>query len=164
MKTLTDKQIVKLIFYDFEAFRNLNLSEQKMRSLSDLLGMNMVVDIYTGQIKNECRHCKKRVLEEDFDIAIGYWYPNCWYICHKECVKEQRVGEAYECQKLDRNCNDCAFMVRDKVRQEKWNPNPGGINKILYGKCTNYDKDISFIANTSSICDGFAHRKDIKLI
>ncbi len=70
MKTLTDKQIVKLIFYDFEAFRNLNLSEQKMKSLSDLLGMNIVVNIYTGQINNECRHCKKSVLKNKFSIFV----------------------------------------------------------------------------------------------
>ncbi len=41
-----------------------------MKSLSDLLGMNIVVNIYTGQINNECRHCKKSVLKNKFSIFV----------------------------------------------------------------------------------------------
>lgn len=66
----------------------------------------------------------------------------------------------YELQKIDCNCNDCGFMVRNLLRlPQKGIPSPSN-----FGYCNKFEKDISFIPSTCLIetqqC--FIHRKDIQ--
>jgi len=93
-----------------------------------------------------------------------------------------------ELQKIDCNCNDCKFMVRDFDKKKYWesknellqikeferNKAKGHIrnnakfqfdkktNKLQYGKCSKFNKDVVFIPNHCQIetqqC--FVHRKD----
>ncbi len=94
----------------------------------------------------------------------------------------------YELQKIDCNCNDCIFMIRDIEKYKEWQekrlkqqlddynlrkskiaePN---VNKkqfqyekssINYGNCTKFNKDVTFIPNhcQPENRDCFKHRKD----
>lgn len=62
-----------------------------------------------------------------------------------------------ELQKIDCNCNDCKFMERDMSRP----PDKGKPCPINYGKCTKFDKPVSFIPGTCQLntqkC--FEHRR-----
>lgn len=64
-------------------------------------------------------------------------------------------------QKIDCNCNDCKFMVRDLSRP----PEKGKAAKINYGTCSKFDKPVTFIPAVcqleTQIC--FVHRKDVDL-
>lgn len=57
-----------------------------------------------------------------------------------------------ELQKVDCNCNDCKFMVRDFEKRKKYdNLYVGAENasyRINYGNCTKFNKEVSFIPNT----------------
>jgi len=63
-----------------------------------------------------------------------------------------------ELQKIDCNCNDCIYMVRDMIRL----PKKGIPCPINYGRCSKFDKDVSFIPATCQIetQNCFKHRKD----
>jgi len=53
-----------------------------------------------------------------------------------------------ELQKIDCNCNDCKYFVRDIEKTKKLNTNEQIIAcKIHYGKCVKLNKDIGNIAN-----------------
>lgn len=77
----------------------------------------------------------------------------------------------YELQKIDCNCNDCAFMVRDFEKKKYWDSTElhkdqkNASYRIHYGKCEKLAKDVSFIPNICQIetqgC--FTHRKDAKI-
>lgn len=76
----------------------------------------------------------------------------------KQKMTKDRI---YELQRIDCNCNDCAFMKRDLSRPpKKETPNP-----INYGHCAKFDKPVSFIPATCQLdtqkC--FIHRKDYTL-
>lgn len=68
-----------------------------------------------------------------------------------------------ERQKIDCNCNDCKYFVRDIEKTKLNNTNPKvKANKIHYGKCSKFNKDVAEIAN---ICllhtqDCFEHRRE----
>ena len=66
-------------------------------------------------VSNKCRYCGETVTREDkFCITETYWSAiGC--ISHTDCLKEGKSSEEYECQSLDRSCNDCRFFVRDQV-------------------------------------------------
>lgn len=95
----------------------------------------------------------------------------------------------FELQKIDCNCNDCTFMVRDMVKFKKWEnfhrdlqlkdfnrrkelelirPNAQfQFDKSClssYGKCDKLDKEVWFIPNQCQIetQDCFKHRRLVK--
>jgi hypothetical protein len=73
----------------------------------------------------------------------------------------------YELQKLDCNCNNCAFFVRDIQKTKEQNRNEQIVaNKVHYGLCDKLNKPVGEIAN---ICllhtqDCFIHRKDACIV
>jgi hypothetical protein len=73
----------------------------------------------------------------------------------------------YLLQKIDCNCNDCKFMVRDMEKFNKWkkwqiDQGYDKFSRINYGRCTKLNKDVSFIPNVCQIetQECFVHRKD----
>ncbi len=77
----------------------------------------------------------------------------------------------YELQKIDCNCNDCGFMVRDFEKYRSFDhlytnsqgkvTNPS--HRINYGNCNKFNKPVSFIPNRCQpeTQDCFIHRKDL---
>lgn len=65
-------------------------------------------------ITENCRYCKKEVEIEEAIVTYSYWWPYSWYISHKDCKEKGYKEEAYECQKIDRACNDCINFKREK--------------------------------------------------
>ena len=66
-----------------------------------------------------CRYCNKKIEEKDFDITQTYFY---WLrcSCHKRCKVDWEKKEAYECQNIDKACNDCWYFNRDKINKREW--------------------------------------------
>lgn len=69
-----------------------------------------------------CRYCNKPLHTEKehqlFDLGeavtvptFSYWSAVKFH-CHKECKKAGESLEAYECQSIDANCNDCLHLER----------------------------------------------------
>lgn len=61
--------------------------------------------------KQTCRFCGTPVVREDADVYVAYWW-NFFYVCHKDCKVDGAKKEAYECQLIDCDCNDCRFFDR----------------------------------------------------
>lgn len=73
-----------------------------------------------------------------------------------------------ELQKIDSNCNDCKFMVRDFERYKSYDHlymQNGKVThpsyRINYGNCEKFNKPVSFIPNTCQIDtqECFEHRR-----
>lgn len=71
-----------------------------------------------------------------------------------------------ELQKIDCNCNDCIFMVRDFKKLEEHKESYKGlgfIDRLAFGFCKKFnDKPVSFIPETCQLetQNCFIHRKD----
>ena len=73
----------------------------------------------------------------------------------------------FELQKIDCNCNDCIFMIRDFEKKKEWDNTELHKNqknasfRIHYGSCSKLNKEVSFIPNTISLenQECFKHRK-----
>lgn len=75
----------------------------------------------------------------------------------------------FELQKIDCNCNDCKFLVRDFEKYKSFDymyTNEKGqvtspSHRVNYGDCQKFSKQISFIPNTCQVetqhC--FEHRR-----
>ena len=75
----------------------------------------------------------------------------------------------YQLQKIDCNCNDCGFMVRDFETKKFWDSKEinkdqkNASHRINYGNCSKLNKPVSFIPNTCQVetQNCFVHRKEI---
>jgi len=60
-----------------------------------------------------------------------------------------------ELQDIDCNCNNCKYMIRDFEKFKSFDYLYTGMknasHRINYGKCSKFNKDISFIPNTCQI-------------
>lgn len=87
-------------------------------------------------------------------------------------MTEEQKHNTYLLQRVDCNCNDCYFLVRDMDKYKSFDDlykNANGqvtspAHRINYGSCTKFNKPVSFIPNTCQIETQFCfiHRKDIK--
>jgi hypothetical protein len=76
----------------------------------------------------------------------------------------------YELQKIDCNCNDCKFMIRDfetfKSFDTLYQGQEKASHRIHYGDCSKLNKKVSFVPNVCQLetQDCFKHRKDTDII
>jgi hypothetical protein len=133
--------------------------------------------LWAYNFTNQCRYCDKQYKDGD-DIQVTYPYykqtgRTFVYSCHKSCFQSGSKGEAYECQAIDTNCNDCGFFKRG----EKSSADDIVTSSFLLfqstkgfdGSCSN-PKSKAFNMNVrgeSNACqpwnsDCFVHRKDNK--
>ncbi len=72
---------------------------------------------------------------------------------------------AFELQKIDCNCNDCKFMLRDfeKLKKHKASYEGTGLmDQMSFGNCSKLNKPVSFIPVTCQpeTQNCFVHRKE----
>ena len=93
-----------------------------------------------------CRYCNTEVSRNDADVAYSYWLimgtTSAWFICHIMCKTAGYAAEAYECQCLDANCNDCFFLDREQL------------------SCKNTGEPTRPVPNMPGLMPCFKHRKD----
>ncbi len=70
----------------------------------------------------------------------------------------------FELQKIDCNCNDCKFMIRNfkKLDEHKSKYNGTGLmDRMAFGDCDKFKKPVSFIPETCQLDtqECFIHRK-----
>lgn len=137
----------KALYKDFIYGRIEDLSDL---SLLAKYGVKHHQDIPPAQWKDYpiCRYCDGLILEEDLAFTTGYWKPimDC---CHKDCQKEGRATEAYECQTIDADCNDCRHFERQ-----------GKVSKDIFeGECTQFNKPVRAYPNFATGMECFEHRR-----
>lgn len=108
-----------------------------------------------------CRYCKKEINKEDEIETFAYWMTNektknvqielrPKFYSHKECLLEGKKKEAYDCQKVDQDCNDCKYFIRKEM-----------LNKgVFTGQCSKFDKEVKAYPNFCSGHECFVHRLD----
>lgn len=71
-------------------------------------------DNFYYNITNKCDYCHKSIdTVEEADMGTGYWsLGKGWTKYHKTCKHLKKENEI-EQQKIDCNCNDCAYFKRN---------------------------------------------------
>lgn len=97
-----------------------------------------------------CRYCKQKVNPISYKTTITYW-GSYIDICHAECKSEGATKEAYECQLIDTNCNECKYFFRIKSTG----------NGTFKGWCNKFNRTTRAESNSANVnnTDCFEHRK-----
>ena len=114
----------------------------------------------------DCYYCKKELKEKDCVITAAYW-SGFWMVCHKECKESGEKEQAYECQLIDRDCNDCFYFNRMyNVDKWHWLGSCSNENRKPFRPASNYEPylDNLVLAQpcTPTLHECFLHRKDGK--
>lgn len=109
--------------------------------------------------------------EESSDFYSTYWsalrIPICKIHSPIEC-REYQKQEAYECQLIDSDCNDCKHFKRGSrnlYRGDKVKTQDGEYNRILVahdvfcGRCQKFDKPTIAFVNMATGHECFEHRR-----
>lgn len=114
-----------------------------------------------------CRYCNQPITDEPPTLAFAYWQvygkrhqPS--YPCHATCKQDGARQEAYACQCLDADCNDCLHFQRGPHQDERAFPSPTG--KVLLkadhpGHCAKFGKPVAAHPNFASLLPCFEHRR-----
>jgi hypothetical protein len=70
-----------------------------------------------------CRGCDAVIEAGAFAVWNTYWTA-MWAPCHAGCREEGMRAEAFECQCIDADCNDCRHFQRGVVTNPEMVPNP----------------------------------------
>jgi hypothetical protein len=96
----------KTFFWGFH-YEGLRLEEISDAQIRDSIQRK----VNTLAARGLCKFCGKYTERSEADIVHGYWTP-LMGLTHKLCKKEGYANEAYECQKIDMNCNECKHFSR----------------------------------------------------
>ncbi|MCP3686713.1 MAG: hypothetical protein GY861_29090 [bacterium] len=98
-----------------------------------------------------CRYCKKPIKGEEPYPCFSYW-SSYEFWCHKECYKDGNSKEAYNCQCIDADCNDCKYFNRGKMLKK-------GRASIWEGQCVKKKTKVKAYPNFCSNHPCFVHRR-----
>ena len=113
----------------------------------------------------DCRYCGKAI-ENDTDTTVSYWGVTK-FPCHKACKVEGEKTEAYDCQVIDADCNDCFFFQRGQAIfrwlscMDKGKPSKRYASmEITEGHCLKFHRRAIASPKFASGFECFVHRKD----
>lgn len=101
-----------------------------------------------------CRYCEKEIGPQEADVTYPYWnfgHKPPSYPCHKACKVAGQREEAYQCQCIDADCNDCIDFIRDADKTAR---------VVFKGTCRRYGKPTVGTPNHCSNMPCFRHRRD----
>ncbi len=112
-----------------------------------------------------CRFCEKEVRNEESVAVHSYWGGN-EFICHQSCKNEGIKQEAFDCQVIDADCNDCKFFKRGVLIKrllscmENDKPSKKLVNmEIFDGHCLKFNKPTLAYPNKWTGRECFEHRR-----
>lgn len=99
-------------------------------------------------IRRDCRYCNVALDQGSFAIGFTYWRA-MWEPYHAQCKERGMAENAFECQRIDADCNDCKHFKRgERIGATSFN-----------GHCLKKNISAKAFVNFASGHDCFEHRK-----
>lgn len=108
----------------------------------------------------DCYICGNQIESEQSAVMYtSYWSAVKIPVCktHTE-LKQKKLYDAYECQTIDADCNDCKHFKRGKRIMIKTDNGERGSDSF-HGYCMKFDKPTTAHVNFASGNACFEHRK-----
>jgi len=115
-----------------------------------------------------CRYCAKPIADGEAAPTFAYWFATP-FVCHPACKDAGIRQEAYECQLIDADCNDCKHYKRGKLAPIMISHvrMPNGLieevrhqpNVIIGGHCLKFDEPTTAYPNKWTGRPCFEHRR-----
>lgn len=114
---------------------------------------------------SNCYYCGIQMQLHEMVKTVGYWGGSP-FECHKSCKDQGIKDDAYQCQLIDADCNDCKHFKRGEVVKrwlsciENGKPSKRLVNMgIIDGHCLKLDKPTQAQPNKCSMYPCFEHRR-----
>lgn len=113
-----------------------------------------------------CRYCAKPILAEQEGVTThGYWWGNR-FASHRACKDAGVRQEAFDCQMIDADCNDCRHFQRGEVVM-RWlscmEDGKAGMKLVnmgtVLGHCLKFDRPTKAYPNMATGRECFEHRR-----
>lgn len=121
-------------------------------------------------MSDSCRYCGLPVSESKSTVTNSYWGGSP-FVCHKRCKDAGVKQEAFDCQVIDADCNDCKHYQRGKLAPKSVShlkTKDGRIVELTYqvnlfvgGRCLKFNRPTLASPNKWSGLECFEHRKSL---
>jgi len=115
----------------------------------------------------KCRYCDQSI-DADPVKTVAYWGATPDW-CHRQCKESGVKREAYECQLIDADCNDCRHYKRGRLAPERVSvikTRDGRFEEVRFqpnlfigGHCLKLDKPTDACPNKWTGHECFEHRR-----
>lgn len=116
---------------------------------NDLQRKKTTAELIPELLGGKCRYCDQPVVDAG-NAAITYSYWSAFpFIAHPACKKAGERQEAFDCQVIDADCNDCIHFQRGKLVGED----------IWSGQCLKFGIETRGCPNKWTGKECFEHRR-----
>lgn len=118
-----------------------------------------------------CRYCNQPIDPGKEVPTFAYWdstptEQRIVFYCHAACKMDGEKQEAFDCQLIDADCNDCRHFKRGQV-EKRWlscmenkKPSMRLVNMgFIHGHCLKFDRYTTAQPNKWSGLECFEHRR-----
>lgn len=112
-----------------------------------------------------CRYCDGEIPEQELVTTHSYWGGSP-FPCHKQCKDAGIKQEAFDCQLIDADCNDCKYFKRGEVVKRLLSCMENGKSSMklvnmgfINGHCLKFDRLTQAQPNKWSGLECFEHRR-----
>lgn len=106
-----------------------------------------------------CRYCDKEVSEPDATKTLSYWNAQ-EFVCHRSCKESGERDEAFDCQVIDADCNDCKYFLRAQAGIPRWTGRQFMIStNIVNGWCARFYRITRAWPHSWTGRECFTHRR-----
>lgn len=125
-----------------------------------------------------CRFCDKSIEPQELSFVNSYWGGHGSFIksfehsgktinvaaetkypCHRSCKREGLRRQAYDCQCIDADCNDCKYFERDGDDLSLSPKSP-----VFTGLCLKFSKPTRACPQLCTMHSCFEHRRNDEYI
>lgn len=118
-----------------------------------------------------CRYCNQPVEPKDAVATYAYWdtgpkAQRQTFWCHARCKDDGIKQEAYDCQLIDADCNDCKHFQRGQLEQRMLSclvdgkPSMRLVNMgFIHGHCLKFNRPTIAQPNKWTGMECFEHRR-----
>jgi len=114
-----------------------------------------------------CRYCERPVDELDAVKTLPYWNYSqselalSEFVCHAGCKISGEKQEAYDCQVIDADCNDCRYFLRAAPGIPKWTGRNFTLcTNIVNGWCARFSRITCAWPHSWTGRECFVHRRE----
>lgn len=119
-------------------------------------------------VTHTCRYCGNQVDELQATTTHSYW-EGLPFVCHKSCKDAGMKQEAFDCQIIDADCNDCRHYKRGRLSPKTvstWINEHGKLATVIHtpdvfigGQCLKFNRPVMAQPKKWSGLECFEHRR-----
>jgi len=132
--------------------------------------MKTLEQVFGNLVVGPCRYCESEIPVDSAAITFAYWNATP-FLCHPKCKESGEKQEAFDCQNIDCDCNDCRYFQRIRMASKQYEYTRTTTGELVeltfqpqisHGHCFKFNRPTEASPKKWSGLECFKHRRSIE--